>query len=323
MNLRVLAPGKLFIAGEYAVLDGWPAVVMAVDRYVQVFRPAGPGASGGLVESARAEAARALRADPGGGVFEADSSALYRNGAKLGLGSSAAVTVASVASVFHEAARKIEEDGTRRAMWTICKNVHDVFQKRRGSGADMAASLFGGFVAFDPSGADGPAFAGWKPPDGTSFVFVWTGQSASTPGAIGAVADFMAGDPAGCARLLRELGAISRGLARGEARDPEDLVEAFRACAGLMNELGIRSRMRVVTPAIEKVMLLAREFGGAAKPSGAGGGDFVAAAFGDAASAGAFSKAAEGAGFAVFDFAPAPRGVHAAESGGGKGSRDG
>ena len=30
------APGKLFLLGEYAVLDGCPAVVAAVDRYVTV-----------------------------------------------------------------------------------------------------------------------------------------------------------------------------------------------------------------------------------------------------------------------------------------------
>ena len=29
------APGKLMVAGEYAVLDGAPAVVLAVDRGVQ------------------------------------------------------------------------------------------------------------------------------------------------------------------------------------------------------------------------------------------------------------------------------------------------
>jgi mevalonate kinase len=30
------APGKLVALGEYAVLDGAPAVVLAVDRYVEV-----------------------------------------------------------------------------------------------------------------------------------------------------------------------------------------------------------------------------------------------------------------------------------------------
>ena len=35
MSRTILAPGKLMIAGEYAVLDGAPALVLAVDRGVK------------------------------------------------------------------------------------------------------------------------------------------------------------------------------------------------------------------------------------------------------------------------------------------------
>ena len=35
MNQTVFAPGKLVIAGEYAVLDGAPAIVLAIDRGVR------------------------------------------------------------------------------------------------------------------------------------------------------------------------------------------------------------------------------------------------------------------------------------------------
>ena len=44
---RARAPGKLLLIGEYAVLDGAPALVMAVDRYVDV-----------RVESAREDSGR-------------------------------------------------------------------------------------------------------------------------------------------------------------------------------------------------------------------------------------------------------------------------
>ena len=38
MTNRIVAraPGKLFVLGEYAVLDGCPAVVAAVDRFIEV-----------------------------------------------------------------------------------------------------------------------------------------------------------------------------------------------------------------------------------------------------------------------------------------------
>lgn len=35
-NEQALAPGKLYIAGEYAVVDGCAAIVAAVNRYVKV-----------------------------------------------------------------------------------------------------------------------------------------------------------------------------------------------------------------------------------------------------------------------------------------------
>lgn len=311
MNHVFRAPGKLFIAGEYAVLEGWPAVVMAVDRYVSVSR-AETARVGGLVASARAGAALALGVEAGGLTYGADSSEFHRNGLKLGLGSSAAVTVASVASVFHEAGLDLESDSTRRSMWGVAKAVHDEFQKARGSGADLAASLFGGFVAFDPGGAGRPEIAPWVRPADVTFVYVWTGRSASTSAAIGAVQRFNEKDPAGYGRVVADMGAISRGFAgcvRGSYRAVKD---AFDTYAALMEELGAASGASTVTPAIQKVRSLAHEFGGVAKPSGAGGGDFVVAAFDDVAASKRFGAAIALAGLDVFDLRTAVHGVHAA-----------
>ena len=47
--LVALAPGKLFLVGEYAVLDGAPAVVAAVDRGVRC--EAWPGGEGLRIET--------------------------------------------------------------------------------------------------------------------------------------------------------------------------------------------------------------------------------------------------------------------------------
>ncbi|MGH7271379.1 MAG: hypothetical protein ACREJ3_13200, partial [Polyangiaceae bacterium] len=70
--MRVIAPGKLVLSGAYAVLEGAPAIVVAVDRHVVVDVP-----SGWL--------------DPG----PPDTRAIYGDSdRKLGLGSSAASLVA-------------------------------------------------------------------------------------------------------------------------------------------------------------------------------------------------------------------------------------
>src|SRR5579871_2078485 len=94
--MRARAPGKLVLSGAYAVLEGAPCLVAAVDRY------------------AVADAARPapfvtdeVRAAVDAGVLDAapwfDASALRDRAPdgtsrKLGLGSSAAILVASMAA---------------------------------------------------------------------------------------------------------------------------------------------------------------------------------------------------------------------------------
>jgi len=86
--VRVVAPGKLLLSGAYAVLEGAPALVMAVDRYV-VADDARRG-------SPSPEIAAAMPADEAPHV---DASALFNGDKKLGLGSSAAGVVAALGVV--------------------------------------------------------------------------------------------------------------------------------------------------------------------------------------------------------------------------------
>ena len=86
--MRACAPGKLVLSGAYSVLEGAPAIVSAVDRYVccDSARPA---------ELITPEVRAALPAGADAPLF--DASALRAEGRKLGLGSSAAILVASLA----------------------------------------------------------------------------------------------------------------------------------------------------------------------------------------------------------------------------------
>ncbi|HUQ50718.1 MAG TPA: hypothetical protein VM692_00765, partial [Gammaproteobacteria bacterium] len=54
------APGKVVALGEYAVLDGAPAVVLAVDRFVEVTIAASPDGACRLVMKAGATTERVL-----------------------------------------------------------------------------------------------------------------------------------------------------------------------------------------------------------------------------------------------------------------------
>src|SRR3954465_8219320 len=95
------APGKLILTGEYAVLDGAPALVIAVNRRVLAARRRAPRGSSPFLVAVADEIARRHGADHpatrAAMEITVDSSAFYLGDQKLGLGSSAAVTVAATA----------------------------------------------------------------------------------------------------------------------------------------------------------------------------------------------------------------------------------
>lgn len=131
----VRAPGKLFTTGAYAVLEGAPAIVLAVNRYVT----AGPG-----VASTRPEVVEVARR-LGGSPPAVDVSALEIGGRKLGLGSSAAAAVATAAVLLGDVR-------DRDRIFDAASAAHAAIQPR-GSGADVAAATYGGVVRVQRVGA--------------------------------------------------------------------------------------------------------------------------------------------------------------------------
>ncbi|HUU03070.1 MAG TPA: hypothetical protein VM425_16680 [Myxococcota bacterium] len=279
--LRFSAPGKLFLMGEYAVREGFPAVVMSVDRYVRLQQaPSSACAGNELPAFARSECARLLGLEKTTGAYRADSSCLQRRGIKLGLGSSAAVTVCAVASVFHQQGRDIEDGGVRREMWHISRRVHDSFQKVHGSGADLAASIFGKALVVDPARDDGlTPLDGFLPTTGFELLFLWTSRPSSTPRFVSAVDDYRRADPAGYREIVGEMGELVERFIEIANEEGGDVRPLFSRYFELMDLLGERSG----SPIIDRLMRIASQevqrAGGALKPSGAGGGDILLATF--------------------------------------------
>ncbi|PRI11423.1 phosphomevalonate kinase [Leucobacter massiliensis] len=174
--IECFAPGKLFIAGEYAVVEpGEPAVLVAVDHGVHVRLEASEGAgrvrsssygpaariwvrdrdSGRVVPErepldyvfAAIDAAEQLRAERGlpPRFFDLDiGSALEDDaGRKYGLGSSGAVTVAVIAAIDRFAGLGL--DAVERCKLALLATVE---VSPRASGGDVAASTFGGWIRY-------------------------------------------------------------------------------------------------------------------------------------------------------------------------------
>ncbi|RMF97877.1 MAG: hypothetical protein D6727_04525 [Gammaproteobacteria bacterium] len=332
------APGKLLICGEYAVLDGAPAVVAAVDaRAHAIVRPATgswlasgggrwpfrchrdsglqwtgaePGERGALLAALVAE----LRAGPWDWQprpveIELDSGALqFDDGAggraKAGLGSSAAVLVALAAALLPAwALRPAPEE-----LGALLLAAHRRFQGGRGSGIDVLSALHGGLLRAEPlRGASACRRLDW--PAGLLPVLAWSGRPASTPAMLVRYAALQeAGGRA--AGAIGELGAAARLAAdaweRGEITGILAAVSEFAAALAAVDRAG---RIGILTPEHRELAAIAARVGAVYKTSGAGGGDFGIAFTDDPERAQALRAAFREAGYAVPELQLAVPGV--------------
>ncbi len=321
------APGKVILLGEYAVLHGHAALIAAVERYASCRRDAGPHievvapghghlalrdgvfAGEGDLRFVRAWLAE-HGAPPGRYTVDTRDLGFVPPGAawtKLGLGSSAASTVAFLAAV-HDAAGAPADPA---ALYCAAQRLHRAVQGT-GSGADVAASAFGGVGRYRWSAdAGGPLPAGDGAGDHTPvagparLLVAWAGRPASTVSLVGQVRDWAARDPIAHRRLIERLAAT----ATVDLDDRPALIEAVRAGAAALAELGAVSGAPIVTEAHRTLDALAREVGGDAKPTGAGGGDLAWLVAPDEAAERALRSRIREAGFAAWRMDIAAQGV--------------
>lgn len=279
MSPSASAPGKIMLSGEYAVLEGHVAVVAAVNR--RAIARLGDERSesplilhlAALLDGAAAE--RAL-------TITVDSSALFDSETKLGLGSSAAVAVAATALA-------LGTDEPKKVL-PLAFEAHARAQAERGargSGADVAAATYGGLVAVRPAGVAPVDVTPLDLPPSLELVYVWTGVAADTAALVRAVSATRGLDKVH--RAIASIAAASRALIDAlRAGDSRECLAAIHRGADAHAELAAASGVDLVLPAHRQIRALAASRGGAAKPTGAGGGDVALAAFADPEAAARF-----------------------------------
>jgi phosphomevalonate kinase len=241
-----------------------------------------------------------------------DVSALRRDGSKLGLGSSAAAAVAAAAAVYAAHGADLSEPSVRRAVLEHAFRGHRAVAPE-GSGADVAACTLGGLVGFQrPDGIESDAFVAetmvW--PASITIRVVWTGAEARTRDLVSRVRALRAADPGRYARVaapLRDAAAALRAAV--EAGEARAAVHAAAVHGDAMAALGEAAGVAIVEPRLRAVSDLARAHGGAAKPSGAGGGDVALALFDDPAAADRFAAACSAVGATLVPLSPGADGV--------------
>ena len=269
-------PGNLLLLGEYAVLEpGGLGIAVAIERRVALTVEAAreltvidangrvatwkgadlgpPSLVGATIEAVERELASWGR---GGGTpslcLRVDSSALFgTDGKKVGLGSSAAVAVGIAFALLCDAG--LEGAGLEASTLRAALDGHRSYQGGRGSGYDVAASLYGGIGLFVGGGK--PSFErldlSWMPP----FSLVRGPASVDTASAIRSYEEWKRQSPAAPKRFLAASNEAVRGFATagnwGEAS--ARLLEGAGLSVRLGESIGVPARLESLGGRIESM----------------------------------------------------------------------
>ncbi len=275
MNVYSRAPGKMILIGEYAVLEGAPALVRAVDRYAQV------DVSDNPVGNFTVEAPNlgvppqdfvitlggSVRFDPNGDeiyikrltffsrLFETilqyysyknikisnckinlDTASFYD--ARLNTKIGVGSSAALTAALVNAVDVYIGGNLSRKDIFLLALKAHRYAQKGIGSGIDIASSVYGGIVEYKMVGAEQEDFE--EPlqieyPEDLYIISVWTGKSASTRKMVGSVSEFKKRSYLRYKEIMDNLSGISKDAC--EAFKNKNTAEFLKGCSEYYKQL--------------------------------------------------------------------------------------
>ncbi|MEN1967972.1 phosphomevalonate kinase [Lentibacillus sp. N15] len=358
-SITIQAPGKLMVAGEFAVLEPYhQLVVMAVNRYVYATISAqgenrlslmdfgltdleweyNPSkchvhSSDERIRFVKDAMTVVLSYLSENGIplnnfhlsikSELDDS----SGKKYGLGSSAAVVTSVVAAILHQ---HLPTKPTKELIFKLAAIAH-VKTQGSGSGADVAASSYGGFLLYRSFQADwlleqytlarsitGLVQQDWlycsvqpiELPDNVHICIGWTGSPASTSKLIPRIRQLNEDHPKCYGQFLQTSEQAVSSFMKGMVAGDVDLL-----CRGIVDNrhalatVGEHAGVAVETPLLKTLCDLAEKYGGVGKPSGAGGGDCGIAFMPNQEKANQLMKAWQDAGIKPLTIVPYPYGA--------------
>lgn len=338
-RIAASAPGKLVLLGEYAVLEGAPALVLAVDRRARVMLDATGDRDGWEIVSPTLGCTARLGSAPGmpwldtappelewvAGLLrrfsraravpacrvELDSDAFHARHAgvqvKLGLGSSAALTVALLGAL--HALAGLPAPTLHEAI-----AAHRAIQHGRGSGIDVAAALAGGLSCFQLEGAS----VRTRPmtwPDDFHWCCVYSGHPASTAAMLAAVETWHGREPSAFGRAMHELATISsRGINALAVHDAAAFGSSLHDYANALARFGEAAGADIASRDHRAIAAIAADCGCVYKSCGAGGGDVGITLAVDDDRLREFSARVQQAGFPVIGLETDPVGLEVASS---------
>jgi len=305
------------LAGEYAVLDGADALVIAVDRRAVAHVSDEPQSLSAFLAAARDELRATMGAQHPATLAAArvvvDSAALREGDTKLGLGSSAAATVAAIAAALHHASATAPDADELHQLAFRAHAAAQAPRGSRGSGADIAACVYGGALVVSRADRAEDQPIAVRPialPTALQLVPVWTGAQADTPSLVAKVRALRDSDPHAYADAIAPIADAARQLiAACRADNAGAAIAAVTAGTAAIAGLGEAAELDLVLDAHRRIDHIAARCGGSAKPTGAGAGDTAVAAFATATDAARFRAEIAASGMIVPELHVDPRGV--------------
>lgn len=320
--IQASAPGKLFIAGEYAVVTHHhPAILVAVDQFI-------------TVSLEEAEEQGSIHSSLNGGmpipwtrldgklyIDERENPFIYitqavkiteqfiqekgrellyfhltveseldnARGKKYGLGSSGAVTVATIKALL----KFYEMEIVPELVYKLAALAH-LSVNSNGSFGDIAASSYTGWIAYscfdrkwvreqkEHHSISELVALSWPgmfiqpltPPEEMEFLVGWTGSPASTTLLVDKVNDKRAELEAYYPLFLQESKACVEGIVEAfKQKNIAAIRKGINHNRSLLRDLSEKTSVRIETKLLSKLIEIAETYGGSAKSSGAGGGD--------------------------------------------------
>jgi phosphomevalonate kinase len=261
--MKVAAPGKLLLTGAYAVLDGWPALVVAIDRYAVAD---GDG-------SANHPTPEVLAAMPASAAPSVDASALRDDNVKLGLGSSAAMLVASLGVLAVRRGERLDDRTVRDGLFSQARKAHAVVQGG-GSGVDVAASVYGGSLEYRLRKDGTSEVQSLVLPRDVVLDVFWSGAPVTTTDMRSRVDAFRSRDSLACKASVDAVGtASSAAIASARRGESTAFIAAVGDGARALAALGLAADAPIFPLGARELALVAEADGAVFLPSGAGGGD--------------------------------------------------
>lgn len=285
MSVTFSAPGKLMLAGSYAVVHGRPCVVTAVDQRLEVTVEKNGDDRYHIEAPDLGLSAYTRRLDELGTKDLPKSvrftETLYKIflekypqqegiiittrshfSSQFGFGSSSAVTVAFAAALAELYGVTLSQHQLFELCYEAVLQVQGV-----GSGFDIAAAIWGGTILYEKPARVVESLQHQPLP----IMVVYTGYKADTPTLVRMVNAHLESDRNRVEAIFDRIGVLSEALAK--AIQSNDWEFAGKLAWHHQSEV---ARLGVSTPAIDGILQAARDQGAwGGTLSGAGGGDCV------------------------------------------------